>query len=156
VSCARTAARARRVAHDTDEEAFITSEDVRPVRRASGSMTLKLAPEITVKDLAARLQSEECVCLARCSRTVGSAKRPHPRSSTDRRAHGSLGTTGLSAMPTEPNQRMQKSLILCHHGSRSLQVLPVGWPPRAGTRVFSVAGGMMHTPAKFDPSVGSY
>jgi len=29
----KDAARARRVAHDTDEEAFITSEDVRPVRR---------------------------------------------------------------------------------------------------------------------------
>ena len=118
-------------------------------------MTLKLAPEITVKDLAARLQSEDAFVLldVREPWEVQSARIHDPRLIVV--PMSSLGTSGLSAMPTEAKSKDAEIVILCHHGSRSLQV--ASWLASQGwTRVFSVAGGIDAYASQVDPSVGSY
>jgi rhodanese-related sulfurtransferase len=116
---------------------------------------VKLAPEITVKDLAARLESEDAFVLldVREPWEVESARIQDPRLLVV--PMSSLGTMGLSTLPAAAQSKDAEMMVLCHHGSRSLQV--ASWLASQGwTRVFSVAGGIDAYASQIDPSVGSY
>jgi rhodanese-related sulfurtransferase len=116
---------------------------------------VKLAPEITVKDLAARLQSEDAFVLldVREPWEVESARIQDPRLLVV--PMSSLGRSGLGALPAAAQSKDAEIMVLCHHGSRSLQV--AGWLASQGwTRVFSVAGGIDAYASRIDSSVGSY
>lgn len=118
-------------------------------------MTVKLAPEITVKDLAVRLRSEDAFVLldVREPWELESARIQDPRLIIV--PMSSLGTSGLNAMPAEAQSKDAEILVICHHGSRSLQV--ASWLASQGwKRVFSVAGGIDAYASQVDPSVGSY
>lgn len=116
---------------------------------------MKLAPEITVKDLAARLQSGDTFVLL-------DVREPWELENAriqDRRLlvvpMSSLGTSGLSALPAAAQSKDAEMMVLCHHGSRSLQV--ASWLASQGwTRVSSVAGGIDDYARLIDSSVGSY
>jgi rhodanese-related sulfurtransferase len=116
---------------------------------------VKLAPEITVRDLAARLQSEDAffVLDVREPWEVESARIQDPRLLVV--PMSSLGRSGPGALPAPVQSKDTELIILCHHGSRSLQV--ASWLASQGwTRVFSVAGGIDAYASQIDPSVGSY
>jgi rhodanese-related sulfurtransferase len=116
---------------------------------------VKPAPEITVKELAARLQSEDAFVLldVREPWEVETARIQDPRLLVV--SMTSLGRSGLSALPAVAQSKDAEMMVLCHHGSRSLQV--ASWLASQGwTRVFSVAGGIDDYARQIDPSVGSY
>jgi rhodanese-related sulfurtransferase len=114
-----------------------------------------LAPEISVKDLAARLQSEAAFVLldVREPWEVETARIQDTRLLVV--PMSSLGRSGLGALPAAARSKDAEIMVLCHHGSRSLQV--ASWLASQGwTRVFSVAGGIDAYASQIDPSVGSY
>lgn len=116
---------------------------------------MKLAPEITVRDLAARLQSADVFVLldVREPWELGSARIQDPRLNVV--PMSSLGRSGQDALPAAAQSKDAELIVLCHHGSRSLQV--ASWLASQGwTRVFSVAGGIDAYASQIDPSVGSY
>lgn len=116
---------------------------------------MKLAPEIDVRDLAARLQSDAKFVLldVREAWEVETASIHDPRLQVV--PMSSLGTQGLGALPAPAQQKDMEVLVLCHHGNRSLQV--ASWLAAQGwTRAYSVAGGIDAYARQVDPSVGSY
>ena len=116
---------------------------------------MKLAPEITVRDLAVRMKAADAFVLldVREPWEVESARIQDPRLLVV--PMSSLGTSGLSALPAAAQSKDAELIVLCHHGSRSLQV--ASWLASKGwTRVFSVAGGIDAYASQIDPSVGSY
>jgi rhodanese-related sulfurtransferase len=116
---------------------------------------VKLAPEITVKDLAVRLRSEDAFVLldVREPWEVESASIQDPRLLVVPMSR--LGTAGLNALPAAARSKDSELLVLCHRGSRSLQV--ASWLASQGwTRVFSVSGGIDAYASQIDRSVGSY
>lgn len=116
---------------------------------------MKLAPEITVKDMAVRMKSADAFVLldVREPWEVESARIEDPRLLVVPMSR--LGTSGLGALPAAAQSKDAEMIILCHHGSRSLQV--ASWLAAQGwTRVFSVAGGIDAYASQIDPSVGSY
>lgn len=116
---------------------------------------MKLAPEINVKEFAARLQSDADLILLDVREVweVEAASIRDPRLLVV--PMSSLGTAGVSALPAPAQQKDAEVMVLCHHGNRSLQV--ASWLVSKGwTRVFSVAGGIDAYARQIDPSVGSY
>jgi len=116
---------------------------------------VKLAPEITVKDLAIRLQSEDAFVVldVREPWEVESARIHDPRIFVV--PMSSLGRSGPGGLPVVAQSKDAELIVLCHHGSRSLQV--ASWLASQGwTRVFSVAGGIDAYASRIDPSVGKY
>jgi rhodanese-related sulfurtransferase len=116
---------------------------------------MKLVPEITVRDLAARLRSADAFVLldVREPWEIESARIQDPRLIVV--PMSSLGRSGLDALPAAGLSKDAELMVLCHHGSRSLQV--ASWLASQGwTRVFSVAGGIDAYASQIDPSVGSY
>ena len=116
---------------------------------------MKLVPEITVKDLAARMQSGDAFVLldVRELWEVASASIQDPRLHVV--PMSSLGKVGLGALPVAAQAKDAELMVICHHGNRSLQV--AGWLASQGwTRVSSVAGGIDAYASQIDSSVGSY
>ena len=116
---------------------------------------MKLAPEISVKDLAARLRTEDAFVLldVREPWELESARIQDARLLAV--PMSSLGRSGPGGLPDAAQSKDAELIVLCHHGSRSLQV--ASWLASKGwTRVFSVAGGIDAFASQIDPSVGSY
>jgi rhodanese-related sulfurtransferase len=92
---------------------------------------VKLAPEISVKDLAVRLRSEDTFVLldVREPWEVETARIQDPRLQVV--PMSSLGTSGLGALPAAAQSKDAEMMILCHHGSAACR-LPVGWLLMAG------------------------
>jgi rhodanese-related sulfurtransferase len=66
-----------------------------------------------------------------------------------------LGYEGVKMLSESAQQKDAVLYVLCHHGSRSMQV--TGWLVKQGwTKVFNVDGGIDEYARKIDRSVGLY
>jgi rhodanese-related sulfurtransferase len=114
-----------------------------------------MVAEITVKDLADRLKSDEKFVLLDVREHV---ELRHAKITDDRLEVlplSRLAHEGAAALPESVRARTVPVYILCHHGNRSLQV--TGWLVSQGYQnVFNVSGGIDEYARKVDPSVGAY
>lgn len=114
-----------------------------------------MVPEISVQELAARLQSSDPFVLldVREPWELDWARLDDNRLSN--RPMSELAHRGVEALPEPVRQKDAEIYVLCHHGVRSADV--AGWLAAQGwARVFSVAGGIDEYARKVDPSVGRY
>jgi rhodanese-related sulfurtransferase len=112
-------------------------------------------PEITVTELGEKLKSDEKFILL----DVRELSELDHAKVTDSR----LQVTPMSRLAQEGVKALSESVlsqeipvyIMCHHGSRSMQV--TGWLAQQGYKnVFNVSGGIDAYARKVDPSVGFY
>jgi rhodanese-related sulfurtransferase len=112
-------------------------------------------PEITVTDLAAKLQAEEKFILldVREPFELGYAKIEDPR--LESAPISQLSQTGTDALPESARAQDATIYVICHHGNRSSQV--TAWLAQQGWKnVFNVSGGIDEYARKVDSSVGFY
>ena len=118
-------------------------------------MTYSNVPEITVQQLADRLQSEDTFTLL----DVREAWELDQAMIVDNRLKvvpmSRMAQLGVEALPEEVHQKDAEILVMCHHGVRSAQVthwlLQQGW-----TNAFSVRGGIAAYAQEIDGTVGRY
>ena len=112
-------------------------------------------PEITVTDLAAKLNSDEKFILL----DVRELSELERAKITDSR----LQVTPMSRLAQEGVKALSESVqfqkipvyVLCHHGNRSKQV--TGWLAQQGYKnTFNVHGGIDEYARKVDSSIGFY
>jgi rhodanese-related sulfurtransferase len=112
-------------------------------------------PEITITDLAAKLNSDEKFILL----DVRELSELDHAKVTDSR----LEVTPMSRLAREGVKALSESVlsqeipvyVMCHHGNRSMQV--TGWLAQQGYKnVFNVSGGIDAYARQVDPSVGFY
>jgi rhodanese-related sulfurtransferase len=112
-------------------------------------------PEITVAELSAKLKSEDEFILL----DVRELDELEYAKITDSR----LEVTPMSRLSQEGTQALSKSAlsqesviyVMCHHGSRSMQV--TAWLNQQGwTNVINVRGGIDEYARKVDQSIGFY
>jgi rhodanese-related sulfurtransferase len=112
-------------------------------------------PEITVTDLAAKLQTEEKFILldVREPFELGYAKIEDPR--LENAPISQLSQMGTDALPESTRAQDATIYVICHHGNRSSQV--TAWLAQQGWKnVFNVSGGIDEYARKVDSSVGFY
>ena len=112
-------------------------------------------PEITVTDLGEKLKSEEEFILL----DVRELSELEQAKLTDSRLQvmpmSRLGQEGVNALSEAVQSQQIPVYILCHHGSRSMQV--TGWLLQQGYKnVFNVRGGIDEYARRVDTSVGFY
>jgi len=112
-------------------------------------------PEITVTDLAAKLQSEDKFILldVREPFELGYAKIEDDR--LEVAPISQLSEQGPDALPESAKIQDATIYVICHHGSRSMQV--TAWLAQQGwTNIFNVQGGIDAYARIVDSSVGVY
>jgi len=112
-------------------------------------------PEISVTDLAAKLQTEEKFILldVREPFELDYAKIDDPR--LEVAPISRLSQAGPEALPESAQAQDATIYVMCHHGSRSSQV--TAWLAQQGWKnVFNVRGGIDEYARRVDSSVGSY
>jgi rhodanese-related sulfurtransferase len=112
-------------------------------------------PEITVTDLAAKLQSNEQFVLldVREPFELGYAKIDDDR--LEVAPISALSEQGPDALPESARPQDATIYVICHHGSRSMQV--TAWLAQQGWKnVFNVRGGIDEYARVIDSSVGFY
>ncbi len=66
-----------------------------------------------------------------------------------------IARKGIEALPENLRDRDREIYVICHHGSRSVQV--TAWMKKEGfTSVFNVDGGINAWATNVDPSIGFY
>ena len=118
-------------------------------------MSFLNVPEIDVRELARKLQSDELFVLM----DVREAWEFDQAMIVDSRLNvvpmSRLVQLGFEALPENVQEKDTEILVLCHHGVRSAQatqwLLAQGW-----TNVFSVRGGIDDYAKRIDASVGKY
>ena len=118
-------------------------------------MSANFTPEITVEDLAAKLNSADPFILLdirenweqELARIIDERLVILPMSW--------FASEGIKALPDSVKSHKTEIFVLCHHGIRSSDV--TNWLTSQGwTSVFSVAGGINEYASKIDGSVGFY
>lgn len=112
-------------------------------------------PEITAAELSEKLKSDEAFVLLDVREPVelGYAKIADPR--LEHVPMSILSQKGLSALPEAVRGGKTPVYVLCHHGSRSSQV--VMWLIQHGYKnAINVKGGINAYARKVDSSVGVY
>ena len=112
-------------------------------------------PEISAADLGAKLRSDETFILldVREPEELEAARIDDPRLVPLPMSR--LAAAGLRALPENVRSGDGPVFILCHHGSRSMQVTL--WLMKQGFQnVVNVSGGIDAYAREVDPSVGSY
>jgi rhodanese-related sulfurtransferase len=112
-------------------------------------------PEITVTDLSEKLKSQDTFILL-------DVREPHEleyAKLNDSRLEvapmSRLAQAGTKALPDSAQSQEATIYVICHHGSRSSQV--VVWLAQQGWKnVFNVRGGIDEYARKVDPTVGMY
>ncbi|MCE9645765.1 MAG: hypothetical protein K8S20_07175 [Chloroflexi bacterium] len=112
-------------------------------------------PEITVTELAEKLNSDEKFILL----DVRELEELEHARITDSRLEvtpmSRLANEGPAALPESVKSGGIPVYVMCHHGSRSMQV--TGWLIQQGYKlVINVSGGIDAYARRVDPSVGSY
>lgn len=113
------------------------------------------APQMTVQELADRLQSHDQFILldVREPWELELARIDDIR--LERRPMSTLVRQGLQALSVEAQSRDAEIFVLCHHGNRSGNVS--AWLASQGwTNVFNVAGGIDAYARRIDPSIPIY
>jgi rhodanese-related sulfurtransferase len=118
-------------------------------------MFSKPVPEITVRELAKKLQAQDRFILLDVRETWELDLARIMDSRFEGLAMSRLAKEGLKALPEAASSREAVIYVLCHHGQRSADV--TGWLISQGwAYVFSVAGGIDEYARKIDSSVGFY
>jgi len=112
-------------------------------------------PEITVIELGEKLRSDEKFILL----DVRELAELQYAKLTDSRLEvapiSRLANEGLAVLSESVRSQEIPVYIICHHGSRSMQV--AGWLAQQGYKnVFNVSGGINEYASKVDSSVGFY
>jgi len=112
-------------------------------------------PEITITDLAARLQSEEQFVLLDVREPFELEHAKIDDNRLEVAPISLLAEQGLDALPESAKPQDATIYIICHHGSRSMQV--TAWLAQQGWKnVFNVRGGIDEYARKVDSSIGFY
>jgi len=111
--------------------------------------------EITVEELAHKLKSQDRFILL----DVREPSELEQAKITDTRLEvvpmSRLGREGLKAFSESARQKDAEIYVMCHRGSRSMQV--TGWlASRGWTNVHNVSGGIDAFARTVDPSIGIY
>ena len=112
-------------------------------------------PEITVTDLAEKLKSDEQFILldVREPFELGYAKIEDDR--LEVAPISRLSEQGPDALPESAKSQDATIYVICHHGSRSMQV--TSWLSQQGWKnIFNVRGGVDEYARKIDSSIGLY
>ena len=112
-------------------------------------------PEITVTDLAEKLKSDEQFILldVREPFELGYAKIEDDR--LEVAPISQLSEQGPDALPESAKSQDATIYVICHHGSRSMQV--TAWLSQQGWKnIFNVRGGVDEYARKIDSSIGLY
>ncbi len=112
-------------------------------------------PEITVTELGEKLKTEEKFILldVRELPELNQAKIEDSRLEVTPMSR--MGREGVAALSEEVRSQQVPVYVLCHHGSRSVQV--TGWLLQQGFKnTFNVRGGIDEYARRVDPSVGFY
>jgi len=112
-------------------------------------------PEITVKELAEKLKSKEQFILL----DVRELSELDQAKITDARLEvapmSRLGSEGIKALSESARSKDAEIYVICHHGSRSMQVTT--WLASQGwTNVHNVSGGVDAFAQMIDPTIGIY
>lgn len=111
--------------------------------------------EITVTDLNQKLQSDEKFILldVRELSELNQAKIEDSRLQVTPMSR--LASEGPSALPESVTNQDAPIYVMCHHGSRSMQV--ANWLMGQGYQnVFNVSGGIDEFARKINPAIGFY
>jgi len=114
-----------------------------------------MVPEITVTDLAVKLQSEDKFILldVRELNELSYAKLTDDRLEVTPMSR--LAQEGTDALSESVKSQTAEIYVLCHHGTRSAQV--TGWLAQQGwTNIKSVRGGIDAYARQIDKTVGVY
>ncbi len=114
-----------------------------------------MLPEITVTDLAAKLKSADTFILldVREPDELGYAKIEDKR--LEVAPISRLSQEGTNALSESARSKDTTIYVMCHHGSRSVQV--TAWLAQQGWKnVFNVRGGIDEYARKVDSAVGFY
>ena len=111
--------------------------------------------EITVEELAKKLKSPDQFILL----DVRELSELEKAKITDARLEvvpmSRLGSEGTNALSESARSKGAEIYVMCHHGSRSMQV--TGWLASQGwTNVHNVLGGIDAFAQKMDPTIGIY
>lgn len=112
-------------------------------------------PEINVRDLAAKLKTDEKFTIldVRELWETNYAKLNDPH--VVNLPMSQIAQEREKAFPAELSDPQSSIVVMCHHGVRSAQV--TGWMRQKGWQhVVSLAGGIDAYATQIDPSVGSY
>ena len=112
-------------------------------------------PEITVAQLSEKLKSDDPFILldVRELHELNFAKLDDSR--VDVTPMSRLAQEGTQALSESAQAQDATIYVMCHHGSRSMQV--TAWLAQQGWKnVFNVKGGIDEYARKIDPSVGFY
>jgi|SRR5271157_1403827 len=112
-------------------------------------------PEITVKDLAERLKSQDQFILldVREPSELEQAKIKDAR--LEVLPMSRLGQEGLNAFSESARSKDAEIYVMCHRGNRSMQV--TAWLASQGwTNVHNVSGGIDAFAQVIDPTIGIY
>jgi len=111
--------------------------------------------EITVEDLALKLKSRDRFILldVREPSELEQARITDPR--LELAPMSRLAREGMNVFSEVARSRDAEIYVMCHHGSRSMQV--TGWMASQGwTNVHNVSGGIDEYARVIDPSIGFY
>jgi rhodanese-related sulfurtransferase len=112
-------------------------------------------PEITVRELAEKLKSKEQFILL----DVREPSELEQAKITDARLEvvpmSRLGSEGTNALSESARSKDAEIYVMCHHGSRSMQV--TAWLVSQGwTNIHNVSGGIDAFAQLIDPTIGIY
>ena len=112
-------------------------------------------PEITVTDLAAKLQSEEQFILLDVRELFELEYAKIDDNRLEVAPISLLSEQGPDALPEAAKSQDATLYVICHHGTRSMQV--TAWLAQQGWKnIFNVRGGIDEYARKVDSSVGLY
>ena len=113
------------------------------------------APEISVHDVAAKLETQEPFVLIDVREPYELQSATLPPGTFELVPLSELAARQLAALPEAARDHAAEIVVFCHHGIRSAQVtawlLQQGW-----TNVLSMAGGIDAYAREVDPLVGMY
>lgn len=111
--------------------------------------------EITVTELAAKLKSDEKFILLDVRELSELEYAKIEDSRLEVTPMSRLSSEGPSALPESIKSQEVPIYIICHHGSRSMQV--TSWLAQQGYKnVFNVSGGIDAYARKVDSAIGFY
>ena len=118
-------------------------------------MPSKPVPEISVEELAKKLQSQDQFILLDVRETWEFNLAQIKDRRLESLAMSRLAHEGVKALPEPAKSREAEIFVLCHQGVRSADV--TGWLRSKGwMNVFSVAGGIDEFAKSIDRSIGFY
>lgn len=112
-------------------------------------------PEITVAELGDKLKSDEKFILLDVREPDELAQVKINDARLESAPMSRLGREGVNALSEAVRAQVVPVYVICHHGSRSMQV--TGWLLQQGFKTaVNVTGGVDAYARKVDPSIGFY